>query len=167
MPVDLSKTRHGVSIVMMPQPNLFSEPFVYLIYSQIKGIRWGIVSEQQHIPKAKPLSFFFFSTSWVIPGAVLKHLLESDCFSLPLQTFLIRGITFKECIVAQIFFHSCSFFFVFSPPHFWIRDGGTQAKIFRRHLLEALGENGSLLLSVSTLDAAIVVFYMEKKIVCT
>lgn len=60
---------------------------------------------------------------------------------------------------AQIFFHSCSLFF---SPIFEFMKVKHEQNILAT-ALEALWESACYLLSVSTLDAAIIVFYMEKK----
>lgn len=110
--------------------------------------------EQQHIPNARSLSFV---TSWAIPCAapVLSGLLRAPGAFYFLFMYFFSITLYSE--FAQIFFHSC---FVFPIFEFMTVEHKRNVfeDIFWKHLW---GENGLLLPSVSTLDAAIIVFYTE------
>lgn len=103
-------------------------------------------------------SLFHFFTSWAIPRAAT---VSNTCSRETAFYFLYKDFnhTFK-CICTDLVF--LPFVLLFLPP-FWVHDGGTQAKYFEDSFGSTWG-NSFLLPSVSTLDAAIIVFYMEKKL---
>lgn len=119
--------------------------YVFVLQMQIKGNRWGIVSQQRQVS-------FISHLLGDLSCSPRSSKPVQESFLLPLQTFESMVSHFKVYL-HRFSFHSCF-------PHFWNHDGGTQAK-------DSSGStwgNGSLLPSVSTLDAAIIVFYMEKKL---
>ena len=143
----------------------FFPPYIlfHQMYSQIKGIRWGNILEQQqqqHIPNV-------FDSS--LPGrsrAVFSgHMFKRDCsFLLPLKNnfILIRGITLYSEF-AQILFHSW-----FSP---FLNSWRWNIRILKTALeaLVCVWGGGWLVISLC-LNAGCCnhsFLYGEKKIVCT
>lgn len=157
-----SRTRHGVSFVMMPQPNLcvcgcvwgliqhlLFFLFFFRIRSQKKGKRWGIVLGKVAYPLECCFVFPPPGCSWSL------HDTKKDSFSPP-SCFKVSHLVY----FAQICFH------YFCPPP------TTTTSIFQsitathtKHFVDSLGSTwgtGLILLFVSTLDAAITVFLYGK-----